>query len=501
MPHRPGLNYFTAFACLYLLFFAIYAGVLDTHSRAIFYLFHIGAPLLAIAACCRHIYLVPIRTMRTGWILFVVGLALWLLGMLLSAWQDLTGQVAPTVSSFSDFTYFMYGAPILLGLSSAMQDKRMPLFYWLDGIQITLAAYLTYVIIFSATPFSQDVIVPIPIERLVLTYHVENIALAVISCLMLIAHRRAGEDRQFYKTLAIFLSAYALCAGLYNSMAMAAPEGGGLLELLPALPFLLLTIWVSQPVETMQSADAEPGKKKATLFIDSFSPIFFTTALLGLGFVVMAKHFYLGMVSVFLALGVYALRATTLQNRYMLTEQALREAHDKLEQLSLTDGLTGVANRRRFDQKLESEWHSAMRHQRPLSLLMVDIDFFKSLNDEFGHPYGDACLIKIAAALRSALPRHGDLLARYGGEEFGAILPETDHAGARAVAAKMQSAVAQQNIGNAAKHAGNVTVSIGLAVCTAFEQHTSAALIAASDKGLYLAKQNGRNRIEFHVLQ
>ena len=208
----------------------------------------------------------------------------------------------------------------------------------------------------------------------------------------------------------------------------------------------------------------------------------------------MRAHFYLAAASLFVALLVHALRSATLQSRYMQSELALRAAHDELEKLSLTDGLTGIANRRCFDQTLQLEWQRAARDSKPLALLIIDIDFFKSLNDAFGHPYGDACLVGIAAALHSALPRASDLAARFGGEEFAAILPATDRAGALAVAHKMQEAIAAATIAHAPSRGGLVTASIGLVLNDGGQ--TPAQLLAAADQALYRAKQNGRNRIE-----
>lgn len=494
-PRRPV--HLAALALAYLLLHAAGIAVAGSHALAASYGFEIALPLLAFAACCRRAYVSALNGVRVGWLLLSAALLLWSLGMMLSAWEDLTQQVASNVTYFSDFVYFIYGAPILLAISSSAHAQRSAIFLWLDGVQTALAAGLTYVVIFSVVPFVHQAIEPIPVALLVLTYHVENLGLAGGATVRLLAHRSASAERRYYLALALFLWLYAACAGLYNQLTMVSPNGVGLRELLVDCPFLLLAAMALSPAAKDSPASNTDQREPLALFINNFSPIFFTAALLGLGFVVMHQHFYLGMFSVFVALAAYALRSTTLQNRYMRTEHALREARDKLEQLSLTDGLTGVANRRCFDQMLELEWHHAVRSERPLSLLMIDIDYFKSLNDEFGHPYGDACLIKIAHALRSALPRSSDLLARYGGEEFAAILPATDRAGAEAVAAKMQQAVASLMIDNAPSRGGGVTVSIGSAMCIAAHGRNPAALVATSDQALYRAKQNGRNRVEY----
>jgi diguanylate cyclase (GGDEF)-like protein len=209
----------------------------------------------------------------------------------------------------------------------------------------------------------------------------------------------------------------------------------------------------------------------------------------------MRQQFYAGMTGVFTALVVYAVRMTTLQGRHLRAQQQLHEAHDRLEAIALTDGLTNAANRRCFDQTLVAEWNRAVRNQQPLALLLVDIDFFKLLNDRYGHPAGDKCLVSIAAALQSTLPRGGDLLARYGGEEFAALLPGTDDSGAQVVASRMQDAIRSLNIRNETPTGTFVTVSIGIAV---FESSHADAneIVEAADQALYRAKEGGRNRVE-----
>lgn len=485
-------------ACYVLAQLALTAWA-GAHAPWVSYAFNIVSPLLALAACCRCACVSAAGAARTGWALFAVAMLFWSTGMILSAWQDLSGQVASDATYFSDFAYFMYGAPLLLAMSSVTQEHPSRTLQWLDAVQVLLAAYLAYTAIFSVSPFEQRSIAPIPASLLVLTYNVENLALACCASLRLLAHRRDGGQGRFYLLLTVFLWSYAGCAAAYNYLTLHGVTQAWS-EVLPSLPFLLLVLLAMRPARVpaaqagMESAQAQRVPQKLTLLIDNVSPIFFTAALLGLGFAVMRAHFYLAAASLFVALLVHALRSATLQSRYMQSELALRAAHDELEKLSLTDGLTGIANRRCFDQTLQLEWQRAARNHQPLALLIIDIDFFKSLNDTFGHPYGDACLVRIAAALHSALPRASDLAARFGGEEFAAILPATDGAGALAVAHKMQEAIAAAAIVHAPSRGGLVTASIGLAM--GGEGQTPEQLLAAADQALYRAKQNGRNRVE-----
>ena len=238
-----------------------------------------------------------------------------------------------------------------------------------------------------------------------------------------------------------------------------------------------------------------------TLFIENASPIFYTLALLLLGIVVVRSHFYLGISAIVAAITVYGIRTTVLQSRYLRSQQALQEARDRLEEISLKDGLTNIANRRCFDRMLEEEWKRAVRMQHSLGLLLIDIDFFKNLNDRHGHRSGDQCLIEIAAVLHSVLPRSGDLLARYGGEEFAVILPGTNLDGAQSVADRMRVAVRSLSIQNETSIGNFTTVSIGIAVYEFPQTGSPAVLVEASDRALYMAKQNGRNRIELSSMQ
>jgi diguanylate cyclase (GGDEF)-like protein len=178
-------------------------------------------------------------------------------------------------------------------------------------------------------------------------------------------------------------------------------------------------------------------------------------------------------------------------------EKLLRDQTLVLRSQTFADGLTGIANRRHFDVAMEKELRRAKRNATALSLLMIDIDYFKAYNDHYGHQQGDDCLIEVAAALTALLQRPTDLLARYGGEEFAVILPETGEAGALAMAEAMRagiSALAMPHLqaGGAQRH---ITVSIGIASQDPAAPVEVAALIGAADRALYGAKRAGRNRV------
>ena len=179
------------------------------------------------------------------------------------------------------------------------------------------------------------------------------------------------------------------------------------------------------------------------------------------------------------------------------TEEKLIHLQKELEALSFKDGLTGIANRRRFDACLESEWLSARRTAQPLSLILLDIDFFKQFNDLYGHTAGDKCLTTVAQALARSVTRPRDLVARFGGEEFVILLPETDETGAREVAERCQRLIQELQIPHEkAGENGLITFSMGRGTVIPLAGMEHADFVHAVDKVLYAAKQGGRNRIE-----
>ncbi|MBI4914624.1 MAG: diguanylate cyclase [Acidobacteria bacterium] len=173
----------------------------------------------------------------------------------------------------------------------------------------------------------------------------------------------------------------------------------------------------------------------------------------------------------------------------------LAEANEFLMELSYLDPLTGIANRRRFGERLEHEWKRAVRGKNPVSLVMIDIDGFKAFNDAYGHPRGDECLRSVATTLADGLPRAGDSVARYGGEEFVVILPFTDRSGAVKVAEQLRHRIEGLGIPNRASTVGKVvTISCGVATFVPAADIEMQELIRLADEALYRAKQRGKNR-------
>jgi diguanylate cyclase (GGDEF)-like protein len=175
----------------------------------------------------------------------------------------------------------------------------------------------------------------------------------------------------------------------------------------------------------------------------------------------------------------------------------LKQQSDFLHSLAFIDGLTGVGNRRNFDETLSAEWRRCVRTAQPLSLIMLDIDYFKPYNDHYGHQEGDECLKIVAATLKQCFSRSHDLVARYGGEEFACVLPDTPLEGAEKKARELQEAIRALQLPHAASPiAPIITMSIGVAVAMPARGDAPTSLINAADGLLYAAKQAGRNTIK-----
>jgi diguanylate cyclase (GGDEF)-like protein len=178
---------------------------------------------------------------------------------------------------------------------------------------------------------------------------------------------------------------------------------------------------------------------------------------------------------------------------YRLQQVIVRNTEE--HRLATTDALTGIANRRTFDEALAREWDRCARSRSQLSLLMIDVDHFKKFNDTYGHIEGDLCLKRVAQAMRDQAVRPSDVCARYGGEEFAIVLPETDAKGALALGEQISQAVRALVIPHAASATGYVTVSIGGSAMIPYSGGAGQELVRAADAALYQAKESGRNRV------
>lgn len=189
-------------------------------------------------------------------------------------------------------------------------------------------------------------------------------------------------------------------------------------------------------------------------------------------------------------------RRKAREKELLVIKEQLENTIFVLKRLSSEDELTGIPNRRGFESYLEQEWKRAIRYDVPVSLILVDIDFFKEYNDTYGHQSGDRCLKEVANVLNGTLHRPTDFVARYGGEEFAIILPNTDISGGEFTAEKLREGVEALSIVHTSSRASDhVTISLGVATAVSSQGFSPAMLVAAADQALYGAKQGGRNRV------
>lgn len=188
------------------------------------------------------------------------------------------------------------------------------------------------------------------------------------------------------------------------------------------------------------------------------------------------------------------INAQTTRNR-VRAHLMLKYQSDILRRLAWIDGLTGVANRRQFDERLQREWKRCRRDSMPLAAAVIDIDYFKAFNDTYGHLAGDDCLRRVAQAAESALQRPADFIARTGGEEFTCVLPDTDAAGAMQIAERVAARIRALEIPHVRSATAHVTVSIGIATTSGPSDHSMQEWLNRADTALYAAKHRGRAQV------
>jgi len=201
------------------------------------------------------------------------------------------------------------------------------------------------------------------------------------------------------------------------------------------------------------------------------------------------------MVASYVADDVTLLESCALYAGARLYHESSVQSSERYARLAFTDGLTGIANRRLFDETFAREWARGVRERTSIAILMLDLDFFKAYNDGYGHQAGDDCLARVAAALSACIKRPGDAIARYGGEEFVALLPDTSLEGAISIAEELRAAVAALAIAHQGSSLGHVSVSVGAAAAIPERADGAPALLHAADDRLYRAKLGGRNRV------
>ncbi len=440
-------------------------------------------PAVAAMACWRAAFVAEAE-LRPNWRLAALAFLFWTSGSLLSLWIPMDLSAGPV-----DFSYFLCSLALLLALTVSEIDRPRSLFLLLDGLQALLGAVLGYTVIFGAVPFSSQQLTPLSGTSILSIYDVENVCMAALASLRFLGGNRSPSRRHFDRTMLLFTLIFGVMGSVYDHIA---PADASALDVMLDPAFLVVAGAAGLGMRSV--SDSDRTRTPFAAFVDSVGPMFLTAALLVVGAWIARQQVVAGITSILVAVAIYALRVSLLHARCLVTQQDLRQAKDRLERLSLEDGLTGVGNRRAFDSALSILWAAAKQGEAPLAVLFVDVDFFKKYNDRHGHPMGDRCLVRVAEVLRElARPQRG-LVARYGGEEFAVLLPATSGQAALATALQARQAIASLDLMDRSGVSAPVTASIGFALST--QLHSEEAFLLVADDALYRAKHKGRDRVE-----
>lgn len=478
-------------ACVFVLLHASAIFFLPAFAMQASYVFLLAAPALACTAALR-------RSMRDGWrhsrgwLLAALAMALWTLGMLASLRQDLFLDNPNAAPGDSTLLFILFGVPIVLAVSASYVEGESVLLRVIDAALALALGYLFYVHTFSlltlrgAGSLTQALLVATMFDA-------ENLFLLVASAIRLSAADRRSE-RHFYRAMVLFTGLYTLITFYYNHFVALGdhPDFGSLRDPLIDIAFLAFALEAWRDHEPAPTA--KPPSPALVRFVRSASPLLMALALLVVAIILLRERFYLGVAGVVVAVLGYGARTTLTQVQHIKIEEGLQQKNDAFERLAHTDSLTGLPNRRALDEALERAYAEHGPGLARLTVLMVDVDFFKRLNDSYGHPAGDACLRRVSEALAGAAGRRGDVLGRYGGEEFALVMPGASLRAGLVVAERLRHAVESLAVPNTGSPHGVVTVSVGVATAVAGEKPLD-ALLATADSALYEAKRRGRNQV------
>lgn len=481
------------FAIGFVLLHAVFILLVPAHAMVVSYAFLIVAPLLASAAALRRALVTGLAP-ANGWILAALSLLLWTLGMVSSLREDIFLSNNNEAPGESMLLYVLYGVPIFYAVAIVGVQNGSRTQHVIDAVLTISLGYLYYALMFSWTTL-RGTSNPQSDQMIATMFDLENTFLAVTTTIRFFAADTL-KQRYLFSVLAVFTCTYGVMAAYYNHHVAlnVAPEVGSLYDVVTDVPFLAFVLLAWRAPADIAHALRPPVS--LVRFVRSGSPLLLALAMLLIALLLLRQRFNLGVAGVIVAVLGYGVRSILSQVHQIKTEDELRSDRTVLAELAMRDSLTGVANRRAFEETLEREWRLALRTQHVVSLLLVDIDFFKQYNDRYGHLAGDACLRRVAMVLQQAVQRPSDMLARYGGEEFALVLPDTPPDGAKDIATRLCEMVRHLN----AQHDDNplfrVTISVGVASITPAHGGTPAELVATADQALYKAKHNGRNRVE-----
>ena len=417
--------------------------------------------------------------MRGRWNALGAAMMLWAAGMASTSIDELVHALFNTPTTPSVLLFVLYAVPLVFALASENHEDRFV--RWTDAaLALALGGlFAIYTLTFSTVQGTDAA----GVEHLRLMFDVENLFLALFALGRWVTSEDL-ERRRYFAVLSRYAAIYLLVAAYVNHVDNSA--FGQWMDAVISLPFLLLTIDVLRRTpDSVSNRLVVP--ERWTQVARIASPLILPLALLAVATMLMPHRPALASLGFVMATVGYGVRTVRVQVRSS-------EEQEHLARLSGLDGLTGLANRRRFDDSLAREWTRARRNGDWLSLLLLDIDHFKRLNDQWGHQAGDQGIRLVAGTLASSLHSGSGVLARYGGEEFAVILPGSTPDVARAVGEEMRVAVEQMGPVSVDVPV-TLTISVGVASVRAMPEGSALGLVKLADRALYDAKEAGRNSV------
>jgi diguanylate cyclase (GGDEF)-like protein len=472
-----------------LLQFAIFFLAPSAVSHAAAYALMVVAPLLAAGVIVWRGRLEQ-ETARIAWYAVALSLAIWALGSLGNLWQELILGHANEMYRTSMLAFNLSAVPLAFVLAGDWRITHRPLARLTDAVIASTLGYgfflYTWAVLTArGEPDDSGVI------ALIWLLDVQNLFLTLGAVARLYSSDTATE-RRLFSALLVYQVLYEAILFYNNHYVAGDPAYGIEQACIVNFAFAALAVVALSPADLTPSFRPDPRIART---IRAASPMLLAGALLLVALFMIRVDYSLGCIGILIAAVGYTLRTSLNQARHIERGDVLLRERGELEAIASTDALTGLANRYMLDRALARLVAGDEGLRQTLSVLMVDIDLFKNLNDHYGHPTGDACLRSVSAALQQALARPDDLVARYGGEEFVVLIEDTDAAGALVVAERLRSTVAALGIENVASPVGIVTVSVGAATVLRGERANPSDLVGTADRALYIAKRAGRNQI------
>jgi diguanylate cyclase (GGDEF)-like protein len=483
----PAFSLPIAFLLLQCALFGLLPNAISAKAA---YIFMVAAPALAAVAALRR-GLRERASARLGWLAIVTAFAIWAVGAFGNLWQEMVLGRLDEMYRESILAFNLAIVPVTFLLAGEWNDEGRRIVRFVDA-SLALALGYGYFIFTWSMLTARGAPDEAGVRALVWLMDAQNLFVA-IGALIRWSAAQEGKERELFRALAAYTAGYFVIAFVNNHFIATnpdfGPQAGSIVTLVFALAACLALLEPTKKFGEIRSS-------RFARTVHSASPLFLAGTLLLVSLFLIRSDYVLGAAGVIIAVVGYGLRSTVTQVRHIEHDDAMRRNHSELQRIAWTDALTGVSNRRFFDQALVAAWRSGLRTGQSLAVLMIDIDHFKQLNDHYGHLVGDARLREVAMALKQALARSGDVLARYGGEEFVALLMNCSAAEAADVAERLRAAVEALGIQNIGSPLGRLTVSIGTSSLLPMRRGGASSIVDSADKALYRAKCAGRNQVK-----